>query len=301
MFVFDRAKALLQDWKSATFIRGASSTHQQPERISKWVKPSPGRFKCNVDASFSEISNMVGIGMCIMDENGTFVLTKQECFSPICEVHIGEALELLSALDWVHNLNLGPVDFELDAKRVVDGFNSLNCGVTEFGNIIEHCKSLFSNYYVNSHVEFVQRQANEVAHNLAKTALLSASSQLVVEISYCIEHILMNEMLYNFISLKKNKKNKYNSIYTNIFHFSIIPLYRLSKVLMNHTQRNLENIIYSHKFYLSKKKQSRTNFSHKQPYNVYISKKERITKKTKTRTHNRIECLIIILKKTNLS
>ena len=82
MFVFDRAKALLQDWKSATFIRGASSTHQQPERISKWVKPSPGRFKCNVDASFSEISNMVGIGMCIMDENGTFVLTKQECFSP---------------------------------------------------------------------------------------------------------------------------------------------------------------------------------------------------------------------------
>jgi len=95
--------------------------------------------------------------MCIRDENGTFVLTKQECFSPLCEVHIGEALGLLSALDWVHNLNLGPVDFELDAKRVVDGFNSLNCDVTEFGNIIEHCKSFCSNFYVNSRVETSKR------------------------------------------------------------------------------------------------------------------------------------------------
>ncbi|PNX85881.1 hypothetical protein L195_g041955 [Trifolium pratense] len=28
----------------------------------------------------------------------------------------GEALDLLSALDWVHDLNLGPVDFELTLK-----------------------------------------------------------------------------------------------------------------------------------------------------------------------------------------
>jgi ribonuclease HI len=194
-FVFDRAKTMLDDWNSVKFIRGASSTHQQPECIAKWVKPIPGRFKCNIDASFSEVSNMVGIGMCIRDENGTFVLAKQEFFSPICEVHIGEALGLLSALDWVHNLNLGPVDFEMDAKRVVDSFNSRNCDVTEFGSIIEHCKSLCSNFYENSRVEFVRRQANEVAHNLAKAALLSASFQILVEIPYCIEHILMNEML----------------------------------------------------------------------------------------------------------
>ena len=67
---------------------------------------------------------MVGIGMCIKDENGTFVVAKQEFYSPISEVHIGEALRLLSALDWVHNLNLGHVDFQLDSKRVIDSFNS---------------------------------------------------------------------------------------------------------------------------------------------------------------------------------
>ena len=108
------------------------------------------RLKCNIDAFFSESLNMVGIGMCIRDENDIFILAKQEYFSPICEVHIGEALGLLYALDWVHELNLGPVDFELDAKRVVDSFNSQNCDATEFGNIISHCKSRCTIFYENS-------------------------------------------------------------------------------------------------------------------------------------------------------
>jgi hypothetical protein len=44
------------------------------------------------------------------------VLTRYDQFTPVCVVHTGEALGLLSALTWVHELNLGPVDFELDSK-----------------------------------------------------------------------------------------------------------------------------------------------------------------------------------------
>ena len=78
--------------------------------------------------------------------------------------------------------------------RVVDSFKSQNSDANEFGNIIYNCKTLFSNFYENSRVEFVRRQANEVAHSLAKVALLSASSQLLVTILHCIEHILIYEM-----------------------------------------------------------------------------------------------------------
>jgi ribonuclease HI len=46
-------------------------------------------------------------------------------------VKIGEALGLLSALNWVHELNLGPVDFELDSKVVVDNFHSNKIDDTE--------------------------------------------------------------------------------------------------------------------------------------------------------------------------
>lgn len=75
--------------------------------------------------------------MCIRDENGHFVLARTDCFSPMCDVHVGEALGLLSAMDWVHLLQLGTVDFEMDAKRVVDSINSsYTSDVTEYGNII---------------------------------------------------------------------------------------------------------------------------------------------------------------------
>jgi ribonuclease HI len=110
-------------------------------------------------------------------------------------VHVGEAIGLLCALNWVHELNLGPIDFELDSKRVVDSFSSSRPDATEFGDIIKNCKSCHSNFYNDSSVEFIRRQANEVAHNLAKVALFSASSQVLVDIPHCIEHILLNEML----------------------------------------------------------------------------------------------------------
>jgi hypothetical protein len=95
----------------------------------------------------------------------------------------------------MHELNLGPVDFELDSKRVVDSFFSSIADATEFGDIIKNCKSYFCNFYNHSSVEFIRRQANEVSHNLAKVTLFSASSQVLVDIQHCIEYILLNEML----------------------------------------------------------------------------------------------------------
>ncbi|GAU16848.1 hypothetical protein TSUD_367960 [Trifolium subterraneum] len=72
-----------------------------------WRKPSAGHVKCNVDASFLPHHNKVGIGKCIRDDQGAFILAKTESFSPKSEVHTGEALGLLAALNWVHELNLG--------------------------------------------------------------------------------------------------------------------------------------------------------------------------------------------------
>jgi len=83
----------------------------------------------------------------------------------------------------------------MDAKRVVDSFLSSRHDVTKFGVIIQNCKTLFRHYYENSTVEFVRRQANEVAHKLVKAALLSTSLQVLFEIPDCIENTLINEML----------------------------------------------------------------------------------------------------------
>jgi hypothetical protein len=96
------------------------------------------------------------------------MLAKYDQYSPICDVRIGEALSLLSALKWIYELNLGPVDFELDSKLVGDIFNSNNHDISEFGEIIAQCRRFFSLFYNNSSVEFIRRQTNEVAYRLSK-------------------------------------------------------------------------------------------------------------------------------------
>jgi hypothetical protein len=41
-------------------------------------------------------------------------------------------------LSWIYELNLGPVDFELDSKLVIDSLYSNNYNIAEFGEIISH-------------------------------------------------------------------------------------------------------------------------------------------------------------------
>jgi len=47
---------------------------------------------------------------------------------------------------------------------------------------------------MNSDVKFIRRQANGVAHGLAKTALSKASFRIHYNISSCIEFLIINEM-----------------------------------------------------------------------------------------------------------
>jgi hypothetical protein len=71
-----------------------------------------------------------------------YVLAKYQQFAPLCDVKIGEALELLSALNWV-------VKIELDSKVVVDKFHSSKSDDTKLGEIVSHRKRLFFFFVIN--------------------------------------------------------------------------------------------------------------------------------------------------------
>ena len=92
---------------------------------------------------------------------------------PCCvSIDVGEALGLHSALQWLDDMHFDSVDFETDSKLTADAFLSTRNDTSEFGCIISICRSLFSSTFVNSRVEFVRRQANGVAHALAREAML---------------------------------------------------------------------------------------------------------------------------------
>ncbi|CAJ2637029.1 unnamed protein product [Trifolium pratense] len=76
--VVARARHLITSWRDAQQIRSLTNTVQTDPQQMIWVKPSHGRYKCNVDASFSLAHNKVGIGMCIRDDHGRFVAARTQ-------------------------------------------------------------------------------------------------------------------------------------------------------------------------------------------------------------------------------
>jgi len=135
------------------------------------------------------------VGVCIRDEDGCFVRAKTMWLTPLCSVDIGEVLGLHHAIRWVHELQLKNVDFEVDSKLAADYFNRGNGDITEFGVIMD-CNMHYCSFYLpNSHVEFSKRQANGVAHKLAKTSLSESSFRIFDYVPTCINDLISNEML----------------------------------------------------------------------------------------------------------
>jgi len=98
---------------------------QQSEPIlPHWQPPSAGRSKCNIDAAFSDHFQRTGIGICVRDDSGTFVLAKVHQFNNIYPIAIGEALGLYHALQWMKDMQFDHVDFEVDSKITRDAFHS---------------------------------------------------------------------------------------------------------------------------------------------------------------------------------
>lgn len=97
------------------------------------VKPLHGRFKYNIDASFLFYMNHVRICMCIRDDESCLSLQKNIFFSPVCNVYVGEALNLFYALHcWFYDLHHKFFYFVLDSKKIVVCFNNGRNDITQF-------------------------------------------------------------------------------------------------------------------------------------------------------------------------
>lgn len=107
-----RATQVLQDWKVVG--RGSVCSSNAPVTMDFWVKPRAGWLKCNIDAVFFKEQNRSAVGRCFSDEQGTFVLAKTGWYAPLISVQEGEAIALLSAIQWVLDLRLEKVIFEVD-------------------------------------------------------------------------------------------------------------------------------------------------------------------------------------------
>lgn len=97
-----------------------------------------------MDASFQSDAGTTGYGICIRDHIGQFILAKTSHSLPMLGVSEGEAIVVLMALNWLHQLNVDFAIVETDCKLVVDNTNSSATDLTEFGDLIKSCKNFLS-------------------------------------------------------------------------------------------------------------------------------------------------------------
>lgn len=103
-----------------------------------------------------------------------------------------EAFVFKEAIQCVISLNLDRIIFESNSFRVVRTFHSAAIGMSEFYTIIRDVQFLLYNF-PNFEVKFIKRQANMVAHSLAKSANSWARRSIMHVISPCIELFVMND------------------------------------------------------------------------------------------------------------
>ena len=116
-------------------------------------------------------------------------------FDKVYPIVVGEALGLYHVIQWMQDMQFNNIDFELDSKITRDDFHSCMTYITEFGNIIDECREQFFSSFTNFRVEFIRRQANTVAHALAREVIFLASPTIYYAIPQCIESRV------NYISL----------------------------------------------------------------------------------------------------
>ena len=132
--------------------------------------------------------------MCIRDSHGNFIKASKKWHDGVPPPSQAEAMGLRDAILWLGQLGLSKVQIELDSKLVVESILDRTNSQSEFGTIINICRSLLEQFS-NFKISFVMRQANYVVHGLARESKLYARHHVFDSIPSCINSILLNEII----------------------------------------------------------------------------------------------------------
>jgi len=162
---------------------------QQPA----WTKPQSGYIKCNVDAALFNNNTTMAYSLCFRDSTGASLIGKFEYLHLSVSVLEAESFGLLHSLKMAISNGMHNVTFKTDSKTMVDALLARNIPSNEFGDLVFECKSLL-NSNLDYVVSFVWRQANKVAHNIARAALSHPNPHTFQEASSTLYPLIFNEM-----------------------------------------------------------------------------------------------------------
>ncbi|XP_058783150.1 uncharacterized protein LOC131657808 [Vicia villosa] len=159
----------IQIWNDWFQAQDNSTNNARAQQALVWSAPSVGWLKCNVDAAFNNNNDTTDRGWCVRNHLGNFIYAGTSWDPGTLPVFEAEALALKEAILGAISSHLEFVTFESDSQIVTQAIHSNRKGDSEFYLIIESICSLLLSF-PNFEVKFVKRQANSVAHSLARAA-----------------------------------------------------------------------------------------------------------------------------------
>ncbi|GAU33253.1 hypothetical protein TSUD_333760 [Trifolium subterraneum] len=181
------------DWYSVHKLQSNNVSGTTEADLVRWEKPALDWVKCNVDVAFVSESGRTSMGLCFRDNSGQFMAGMTQWQQTVISSVEGEAWALLSAMEEARYRGLDRVQFQSDSKVLIEVIHMKRRGNSEFLSIVHDILNLMSSF-INFEVKIVRRQANLVAHTLARVTNSWANFHRFENIPFCIERLVFNEM-----------------------------------------------------------------------------------------------------------
>lgn len=198
-FAMDTSFSMLSDWKKARRDHtkqsdAASKTNVKTD--SKWQAPTNGTLKVNVDASVFPGAQSFTVGMVLRDQRGDFLAGKCATFNMVDSVFEAEAIGVREALSWINEIQIHQAEIivETDSSLTAKAITGPGTNLLEVGEVINICKHKISNL-VDTSIRFVRKNANRVAHELARFPCLVNSHVCFTSPPTCLLEALSYDRL----------------------------------------------------------------------------------------------------------
>uniref|UniRef100_A0A803PNG6 RNase H type-1 domain-containing protein n=1 Tax=Cannabis sativa TaxID=3483 RepID=A0A803PNG6_CANSA len=167
------ARTVLQQWSAAhaqklgpLLVFGSSSGVEQLQ------KPVSHYIKVNVDGGIFAAEHKYGFGCVARDANGRLIEGISGSRLGNVGPEIAEVIGVKEALSWIKRNGWTEVEIESDALVVVQAVLGSVLMPSQFGYLVQDCRSLLSSLNSVS-LNFVKRSANRAAHCVARASCLS--------------------------------------------------------------------------------------------------------------------------------
>lgn len=189
--VMDLSAKMISDWQKAQHqeIRDTGGQGQE-KMVRKWQAPQIGWYKVNVDASIHEGSSSFKVGMIMRNNKGEFIAGANRCIEGNVSVLEAETTGVYEALQWIEAMEVQNVVVETDSLTVANGLRKQTRYYSEVGIVLDGCHEILRRR-LDVRIQHVRRQANSVAHHIAKLPCLLGTMNSFVSPPSCVLEVLL--------------------------------------------------------------------------------------------------------------